>query len=57
MVGLVTLSEYLNDGEEEKQEFREFFRVFQENRDIVIHNLDMIKDAQSSKEDQENIEL
>lgn len=57
MAGLGALYEYLNDGEEEKREFREFFRVFQEKRDIVIHNLDMIKDAQSSKEDQENIEL
>lgn len=57
MAGLGALYEYLNDGEEEKREFREFFRVFQEKRDIVIHNLDMIKNAQSSKEDQENIEL
>lgn len=57
MAGLGALYEYLNDEEEEKREFREFFRVFQEKRDIVIHNLDMIKDAQSSKEDQENIEL
>lgn len=57
MAGLGALYEYLNDGEEEKREFREFFRVFQENRDIVIHYLDKIKDSQSSKEDKENIEL
>lgn len=57
MAGLGALYEYLNDGEEEKREFREFCRVFQEKRDIVIQNLDMIKDAQSSKEDWENIEL
>lgn len=45
MGGLKDLYEYLNDGEEEKQEFREFFRVFQKEQDKAIHNLDMIKDA------------
>ena len=57
MVGLEALYKYLNDGEEEKREFREFFRDYQKERDIVIHNLDMIKDTKSSKEDQENIKL
>lgn len=48
MSALYTLYEYLNDGEEEKQEFKEFFIDFQKKRDIVIYNLDMIKDAQNN---------
>lgn len=47
---LKELYEYLNDGEEEKQEFRAFFLDFQEKRDITTNNLDMIKDAQNSKD-------
>lgn len=45
MGALNALYEYLNDGEEEKREFRAFFLDFQKKRDIAIHNLDMIKDA------------
>lgn len=47
---LKELYEYLNDGEEEKREFRAFFLDFQEKRDITTNNLDMIKDAQNSKD-------
>ena len=51
MEALKALYEYLNDGEEEKREFRAFFLDFQKKRDIATHNLDMIRDAQSSKGD------
>ncbi|RKJ52650.1 hypothetical protein D7Y09_13870 [bacterium 1XD42-1] len=49
MGALKALYEYLNDGEEEKREFRAFFLDFQKKRDIATHNLDMIRDTQSSK--------
>lgn len=43
------LYDYLNDGEEEKQEFKAFFLDYEKKRDIAIHNLDMIRSMQNSR--------
>lgn len=42
------LYKYLNDGKEERQEFREYFVDFCEKRDVAAHNLDVIKNPQNS---------
>lgn len=42
MSGLVKIYQYLNDGEDEIREFKSFYIDFQQKRNIVIHNLDMI---------------
>lgn len=46
--GLTKLYEYMNDGDEEKREFNSFYIDFAEKRDIVIHNLNMIRSDQSN---------
>lgn len=40
--GLRKIYEYVNDGEDEKREFKSFFIEFKKNIDSVIHNLDRI---------------
>jgi hypothetical protein len=40
---LQAVYKYLNDGEEEKEEFKDFFMSHIEKRDIVINNLNMIR--------------
>ena len=40
---LEKIYEYLRDGEEEKKEFRSFFKDFCKKKDIASHNLDMIR--------------
>ena len=40
---LKNIYEYLKEGEDEKREFMKYFDDFQKKRDIVCHNLDMIK--------------
>ena len=42
---LIELYKYINDGAEEREEFKKFFIDFQKKRDIVIQNLDKIRNS------------
>lgn len=45
---LKKLYEYLNDGEDEKRKFQDFYIDFIQKRDITSHNLDMIRSSRNS---------
>lgn len=45
---LIELYKYIKDGAEEKEEFKKFFIDFQKQRDIVIQNLDKIKNSKNN---------
>lgn len=43
MSGLMKIYEYVNDGDDEKREFQNFFMDFKKKKDIIINNLDKIR--------------